>query len=76
MMEWIVLRPWAFIFILPAVLYCFFNHRPVKAWIGVIDARLLPVLTVRGGSRLRKNAAFALLFMAALCVVCALAGVC
>ena len=76
MMELIVLRPWAFIFILPAVLYCFFNHRPVKAWIGVIDARLLPVLSVRAGSRLRKNAAFALSFAAALCVVCALAGVC
>ena len=76
MMEWIVLRPWAFVFILPAVLYCFFNHRPVRAWIGVIDARLLPVLSVRGGSRFRKNAAFALSFGAALCVVCALAGVC
>lgn len=75
-MELVVLRPWAFVFILPAVLYCFFNHRPVRAWIGVIDARLLPVLSVRAGSRFRKNAAFVLSFTAALCVVCALAGVC
>lgn len=74
-MELVVLRPWAFVFILPAVLYCFFNHRPVKAWIGVIDARLLPVLAVRAGSRFRQSAAFVLSAAAALCVVCALAGV-
>lgn len=74
-MEITVLRPWAFWFLIPAVLFCILRFREVKAWFGVIDAHLLSSLLMRFSVRLRGMFSFLAVFLVCFCAVFALAGV-
>lgn len=74
-MEISVLRPWAFVFLFPAVLFCFFRLCAVKNWLGIVDAHLLKPLLVRVYVRFREGIKIGLLGLSCLSVVCALAGV-
>lgn len=75
MMELYVLRPWAFVFFIPAVLFCFFRLRAVKAWLGIIDDHLLDPLLVRVCVRFKEALKIGLMGLICLSVLCALAGV-
>lgn len=74
-MEITVLRPWAFWFLIPAVLFCLLRFREIKAWFGVIDAHLLSSLLMRFSVRLRGIFSFTAVFLICFCAVFALAGV-
>lgn len=74
-MEISVLRPWAFVFLFPAVLFCFFRLRAVKTWLGIVDAHLLKPLLVRVCVRFGEGIKIGLLGLSCLSVLCALAGV-
>lgn len=74
-MEIAVLRPWAFWFLIPAVLFCLLRLKEVKAWFGVIDAHLLESLLMRFSVRLRSVFSFLAVFLICFSAVFALAGV-
>ena len=74
-MEIEVLRPWGFLFLLPAVLFCFFRFRAVQAWLGVIDTHLLDKLLVKTSVRLKKRLSVLLAVSGAFLLTFALAGV-
>ena len=74
-MEFSVLRPWAVVFVLPAILFCFFRLRAVKAWLGIIDAHLLKSLLVRVYVHFKQGLKIGLMGLVCLSVLCALAGV-
>ncbi len=74
-MEIYVLRPWAFLFLLPAVLFCFFRLRAVKTWLGIVDPHLLNPLLMRVCVRFKEVLKICLSGLICLSVLCALAGV-
>lgn len=74
-MEISVLRPWGFVFLLPAVLFCFFYLRSVKTWLGIVDDHLLKPLLVRVYMRFKETFKIIILSMVCLSVVCALVGI-
>lgn len=74
-MEISVLRPWAFVFLLPAVLFCFFYLRSVKTWLGIVDDHLLKPLLVRVYIRFKEAFKIIILSLACLSMVFALVGI-
>ncbi|MBO4643008.1 MAG: VWA domain-containing protein [Alphaproteobacteria bacterium] len=74
-MEITVLRPWALIFLLPAVLFCFFRLKSVQAWLGIVDAHLLKPLAVKTYVRLKERLNAFFLIVCVCSFLAALAGV-
>ena len=74
-LPFVVLRPWAFVFILPALLFVAFGLRGFKAWAGVIDPKLLRSLSTGVKTPFWTKAGRFAAGLACLCVVAAMAGV-
>ena len=74
-MEIFILRPWAFIFLVPAVFFCFFRLRAVKTWLGIVDSHLLKPLLVRVRFHLKESMKIILMILSCLSFLCALAGI-
>lgn len=70
-----VLRPWAFVFIPPVVLFILFGLRGFKSWSGVVEANLLRSLSTGIKTSVETKAKKAAAVSACLCVLAALAGV-
>ena len=70
-----ILRPWAFVFILPAVLFCAFRLKSVQAWLGVVDARLLESLLVKTYVRVKERLGDLFLLLCVASLLAALVGV-
>ena len=75
MMEITVVRPWEFVFLLPAVLFCLFRLKSVQAWLGVVDAHLIESLLVKTAARLKERFSALFLILCVASVAAALAGV-
>lgn len=74
-LQFAVSRPWAAVFILPAVLFVALGSRDFKAWAGVVDAKLLRSLATGVKTPFRTKAGGIAAALASLCVVAAMAGV-
>lgn len=75
MSEFVFLRPWAFIFLLPAFLFSLYGSHSHKTWFNVVDIHLLSSLTLKGTERLRSFLRFFILFLLSSSVVLAMVGV-
>mgnify|MGYP003571284519 CR=1 FL=1 len=74
-MDFSVVRPWAFAFFIPAVLFCFFKLKSVQAWLGIVDAHLLDSLLVRTCVRLKERLGAFFLILCVCSILGALAGI-
>lgn len=74
-MEFDVLRPWAFLFLIPALLFCFFRLKSVQAWLGIVDAHLLEPLLVRTYLRFKERLGALFLIACVFSLLGALAGI-
>lgn len=74
-LPFVVLRPWAVVFILPALLFAAFGLRGFKAWAGVVDPKLLRSLSTGVKTPFGTKAGRFAAGLACLCVVAAMAGV-
>ena len=75
MMDIAVLRPWALLFLFPAVLFCFFRLKSVQAWLGIVDAHLIDALLVKTAARLKERLSGLFLVLCVVSVLGALSGV-
>lgn len=73
MNEIVFLRPWAFWFLIPSLLFCFRAFGTSEAWGRAVDSHLLPFLS-RGRSG-QKRILPILSFFASICAVLAMVGV-
>ena len=74
MNDFVFLRPIAFVFLIPALLFCFNVNKGADAWFKTVDAHLWPFLSLKTVGKKRKIIFF-LSFFAALCAVVAMVGV-
>lgn len=74
MNDFVFLRPIAFVFLIPALLFCFNVNKGADAWFKTVDAHLWPFLSLKAVGKKRKIISF-LSFFAALCAVVAMVGV-
>lgn len=74
MPDFVFLRPWAFWFLVPVLLFAGCGMRSFRGWFGVVDGHLLPSLILKG-KRARTAAAFIVLFLIGTSAVLAMAGI-
>ena len=74
MSDFVFLRPWAFWFLVPVLLFAAFGARSFRGWFGVVDGHLLPSLILKD-RRGRTAAAFIFLFLIGTSAVLAMAGI-
>lgn len=70
-----ILRPYAFLFLIPLLFLCVFQSRILHKWKDVIDPRLTDALLVKRTDRKRRIQAGILMFAAFACAVFAMAGI-
>ena len=73
MIQFEILRPWAFLFLIPLLGLCLFQNRILHMWRGVIDERLVNELLVKQTNK--RNASSILFALSLFCSVIAMAGI-